>query len=105
MAHGNQHGEHAPGATHEAMAHDPENDIDAKSATIWVLVGTVVLFISLWVMVPIFMRVNEAERQDKIYGKKNQELEDVVDSEQQFLNGANPTKRSIEQVLKQMAGK
>jgi hypothetical protein len=105
MAHGNQHGEHAPGATHEALPHDPENDIDAKSATIWVLVGTVVLFLSLWVMVPIFTRVNEAEREGKIYSVKNVELEDVLDSENQFLNGANPTKRTIEQVLKQMAGK
>ncbi|MCU0863630.1 MAG: hypothetical protein MUC36_07570 [Planctomycetes bacterium] len=105
MAHGNQHGSHAPGATHEAVPLDPENDIDAKSATIWVLVGTVVLFLALWVMVPIFMRINEAERQNKIYGVKSQELEDVVDAEQQFLNGANPTKRTIEQVLKQMAGK
>lgn len=105
MAHGNQHGEHAPGATHEALPHDPENDIDAKSATIWVLVGTVVLFLSLWVMVPIFTRVNEAEREDKIYSVENLELEDVLDSEHQFLNGANPTKRTIDQVLKQMAGK
>lgn len=105
MAHGNQHGSHAPGATHAALPLDPENDIDAKSATIWVLVGAVVLFLSLWVMVPIFMRVNEAERQGKIYGVKSQELQDVVDSEKQFLNGANPTKQTIESVLKKMAGK
>jgi hypothetical protein len=105
MAHGNHHGSHAPGATHAPVPLDPENDIDAKSATIWVLVGTVVLFLSLWVMVPIFVRVQETERQNKIYGAKSQELDDVVDAERQFLNGANPTKRTIEQVLKQMAGK
>jgi hypothetical protein len=36
MAHGTTH-EHAPGQTHEPVVHDPEHDIDAKSATIWVV--------------------------------------------------------------------
>ena len=57
--------DHAPGATHEAVPLDPENDIDAKSATYWVLGGTVVLFLSLWVMVPIFVRVQEEEQRKK----------------------------------------
>ena len=102
MAHGNHHGSHAPGATHAPVPLDPENDIDAKSATIWVLVGTVVLFLSLWVMVPIFVRVQEAERQTKIYEAENVELGKVRAREDQFLRGG-PVK--IDDVVKKLAGK
>lgn len=97
MAHGN-HG-HQPGATHEAVPLDPEHDIDARSATIWVLVGTVVLFLSLWVMVPIFVRVQEQERQGKVYGAPAAEHDLLKDQQMTFLKGENPTKKSIEQVV------
>ena len=66
MAHGHHHGDHAPGATHEAVALDPENEIDARSATIWVVGGAIVTFLSLWIMVPIFMRVLDEERMQKV---------------------------------------
>ena len=46
MGHGH-HDEHAPGATHEPVVHDPENDINARSATIWVIGGTVVIYSSV----------------------------------------------------------
>ena len=105
MAHGTHHGEHAPGATHEPVVHDPEHDIDARSATIWVVAGTVVLFASLWLMVPIFVRVQEAERETKIYKAPNVELNDVVDAEHEFLKGGNPTKKNIDAIVKQLAGK
>ena len=51
MAHGNNHGEHLPGATHEAVPLDPENDIDAKSASIWFIGGALATFFCLWIMV------------------------------------------------------
>ena len=104
MAHGTSH-EHAPGATHEPVVHDPENDIDAKSATIWVVVGTIVLFLSLWVMVPIFVRVQEAERASKIYQAPNKELDDTRKAEFEFLKGGNPAKKDIDALVKQLAGK
>jgi hypothetical protein len=101
MGHG-QHDLHAPGATHEPVVHDPENDIDARSATIWVIAGTVVLFLSLWVMVPIFVRVQEAERETKIYKAENKELGEVRALENKFLHDG-PVK--IEDVVKKLAGK
>lgn len=102
MAHGPSHGEHAPGATHEARPLDPENDIDARSATIWVVAGAIVLFLSLWLMVPIFMRVLDAERTRKIDRAETTELHDVVDAEKEFLGGANPTKKDIQKVVEQL---
>lgn len=94
-----------PGARHAAVAHDPEHDIDARSATIWVVGGTIVLFLALWVMLPIFVRVLEAERRDKIELVPNTELHDVVDAERQFLGGQNPTKQTIDQALQKMTRK
>lgn len=99
--HGTPHG-HAPGATHEPVVHDPEHDIDARSATIWVLVGSVVLFFSLWVLIPIFIRVLEQERETKLYTAPTPELADVHKSEMSFLRGDNPTKKNIEQVLQSL---
>lgn len=99
MAHDHHHGEHAPGATHEALPLDPEHDIDARSATLWFVGGTIVLFLSLWLMVPIFMRVLDAERMNKIDKAPTTELNDVTDAEKEFLGGDNPTKKNIQTVV------
>ena len=103
-AHGTSHyGE--PGAHHEPVPVDPEHDIDAKSATWWVVGGTVVLFVSLWLMVPIFVRVQEAERRQKVDQAPNVELQETLAAERRFLEGANPTKKSIDSVIAQRTGK
>lgn len=99
MAHGHHHGEHAPGATHEAVALDPENEIDARSATIWVVAGAILTFLSLWLMVPIFMRVLDEERMNKVALAPNVELDATMKAETAFLNGENPTKKSIQSVV------
>jgi beta-lactamase regulating signal transducer with metallopeptidase domain len=95
--------EHAPGATHEAVVHDPEHDIDARSATLWVVGGTLVTFFSLWIMLPIFERVQHEDRKHKVDELPAVELNDVREAQQEFLNGANPTKRKLDQVLKDLA--
>ncbi len=109
MAHTKHAQEHEhygePGAMHQPVVHDPEHDIDARSATLWFVSGTIVLFLALWIMLPIFVRVLEAERADKIDTAPTTELNDVVDAERQFLKGQNPSKKSIDQVLQQMVGK
>ncbi|MBL8727143.1 MAG: hypothetical protein JNM25_01845 [Planctomycetes bacterium] len=107
MSQGHHEVEHygEPGARHAPVVSDPEHDIDARSATIWVVVGALATFLSLWLMVPIFQRVQEAERVRKIDQAPNVELDEVRAAEQVFLSGRNPTKRSIEQVLQQMADK
>lgn len=94
-----------PGAHHEPTPIDPENDIDAKSSTYWVIGGTVVLILSLWAMLPIFLRIQDVEQHNKINLQPNVEYEEVRDHEMEFLGGANPQKRKIEDVLRQMAGK
>jgi hypothetical protein len=57
------------------------------------------------VMVPIFVRVNEIERERKIYGTTNDELHNVTDAEFAWLRGENPKQKNIDQVVKQLAGK
>lgn len=99
---GNHHGNH--GADHgEPQPLDPENDIDAKSSMVWVLGGTIVLFLSLWVMLPIFTRVQDRERQRKVDQVPAEELHAVQEAQAEFLGGANPTKRNLNQVLKDIA--
>jgi hypothetical protein len=105
MAHGSHHGDVVPGVKHAAVPLDPERDINAKSATQWVIGGTVVLFALLWLLVVVFSRINEAKRQSKIYSAANEELADVLGEERAFLNGQNPTKKTIEQVVKTLAKK
>lgn len=104
MAHASPH-DHVPGARHEAIPLDPEHDIDARSATIWFVVGAIAVFACLWVMVPIFMNVLEVERNKKVHLAPTQELNDVKDKERQFLSGANPKQKNIDEVVKQLRGK
>lgn len=106
MAHGKQSDHHAPGgATHEAVPVDPEHDIDAKAATLWVVGGALGLFLSLWVMVAIFMRVLEAERIRKVDSVPTTELTETKAKERAFLNGDNPTKKTIQQVVDELRSK
>lgn len=100
---GTHHGQHAPGATHEPVVHDPENDIDARSATIWVVVGSILLFLSLWIMLPIFIRVQDEERKRKIDEVPTTELNELFEVERAFLAGQNPTKKTIDQAMKDLA--
>ncbi|MBL9079300.1 MAG: hypothetical protein JNL08_17495 [Planctomycetes bacterium] len=106
MSHGKHSDEHygEPGARHQAVALDPEHDINAKSATLWVVGGAIVTFVCLWVMVPIFLRVQQEERARKVEQTENVEYNEVKAHERAFLGGQNPTKRSIADVLKQLAG-
>jgi hypothetical protein len=99
MAHHPNPHQFESGVTHEAVALDPEHDIDARSATMWVVGGAVVLFLSLWLMVPIFMRVVGVERQQKIELAGSPELDAVRDAEHDFLNGQNPTRKNIRDVV------
>ncbi len=91
--------DHSPGATHEALPLDPEHDIDAKSATRWFVGGTIVLFLSLWLMVPIFVRVLEFEQQKKINDATPTELDGTGEREAQVPRGATPNSKSIEDVI------
>ena len=94
--------DHQPGATHEALPVDPENDIDAKSATIWFIAGTIGLFAVLWVLVPIFVQVLDFEQNIKINQSVTQELNDLKAKQAIFLGGDNPTKKSIDDVVKSL---
>jgi hypothetical protein len=111
MAHGTQpHGPSgAHGTGHAPVASDPEHDIDARSAAIWFAVGAVAVFFCLWIMIPIFTRVQEAHRaEQKPYGSQTPpmpELDAVKQHELEFLKGQNPAKMSIEQAMEKMARK
>ena len=94
--------DHQPGATHEALPLDPENDIDAGKAFWWFLGSCVVLFGCLWILVPIFVQVQDFEVNRKINLAPMTEYNDVKDAENEFLNGANPTKKNINDIVKGM---
>jgi hypothetical protein len=96
MAH---HDHHAPGQTHEPLPLDPEHDINAKSATLWFVGSSIVIFLSLWLLVPIFLRVLDHELQRKIDQAPTTELNEVRDQEAEFLNGGNPKKKKIADVV------
>ncbi|MCK5942105.1 MAG: hypothetical protein KAI24_09065 [Planctomycetes bacterium] len=91
--------EHAPGATHEPVPVDPENDIDAKSATLWVIGGAAVLFLSLWVLVPIFVQVQDYEQRRKVNDAPTEELDKILATEREFLSGGNPKNKNIDDVV------
>jgi nitric oxide reductase large subunit len=82
--------------------HDPEHDIDAKSTSIWVLVSAIVLFLSLYFMLPMFDVVMTAERDRKINQAPTLELDAARATEEQFLHGP---KKTIEQVMQEMVKK
>jgi len=92
--------DHQPGATHEALPLDPENDIDAGKAVYWCVGTSVVLFACLWVLVPIFLQVQDAEIQRKINNAPTEELDTNTATENEFLGGANPTKKNIDDLAK-----
>ena len=91
--------DHQPGATHEALPLDPENDIDAGKAFWWLVGSCVVLFGSLWLLVPIFVQVQDFEQNRKVNLAPTTEYNDVLDSELEFLHGGNPTKKNIDDVV------
>lgn len=83
---------------------DPENDIDAKSTAIWVLASTVVLFVSLYFMLPLFDEVLQTERYKKIDERPALELDEVLEEENSFLNGdLNSAHTTIDQVMENMS--
>ena len=98
---GHAHASHTQhGAT--PQPHDPEHDIDAKSTSTWVLVSAVVLFISLYFMLPMFDVVMTAERDRKINQAPTLELDSARATEEKFLHGP---KKTIEQVMQEMVKK
>lgn len=91
--------DHQPGATHEALPLDPENDIDAGKALWWFLGSSVVLFGCLWILVPIFVQVQDFETNRKINLAPTTEFDDTRAAELEFLHGGNPTKKNIDDVV------
>jgi hypothetical protein len=91
--------DHQPGATHEALPLDPENDIDAGKALWWFLGSSVALFGCLWILVPIFVQVQDFEVNRKINLAPTTEFDDVRKAELEFLHGSNPTKKNIDDVV------
>ena len=99
-----QHGPTSPGVMPEP--HDPEHDIDAKSASIWVIGSTIVLFVALYFLLPLFDLVLTTERDRKINNLPAVELQDTVAKEKDFLSGkTSRSKKPIEQVMKEMVPK
>ena len=91
--------DHQPGATHEALPLDPENEIDAGKALWWFLGSSVVLFGCLWILVPIFVQVQDFEINRKINQAPTEQLDKQKAIETEFLNGGNPAKKNIDDVV------
>ena len=82
---------------------DPENDIDARTTTIWVIASTLVLYASLYFMVPVFDRVMNEERREKVNELPPVQYEEIWTTEQEFLNGEmSDSKKTIDDIMKEM---
>lgn len=101
------HTAHGHPATSQVPAPlDPEHDIDAKSTTIWVVASSIVLFIGLYFLLPLFDAVLQRERARKIDTLPATEKLDVLEAERAFLSGEDSqSKKTIEQVMQEMAPK
>lgn len=82
------------------MPLDPENDIDGSKAVLWCLGTCVALFGCLWILVPIFLQVQDVEINRKVNQSPTTELNDTTKAENKFLEGANPTKKNINKLAK-----
>lgn len=93
---------HAAG-TSTPQPHDPEHDIDAKATAIWVIASSIVLYLALYFLLPLFDLVMTQERQRKVNDLPTAEYNELAGSERAFLGGqGTPSKKSIEQVMKEM---
>lgn len=94
------HGHHGG---HPPEPHDPEHDIDAKNTSIWVVGSAIVLFIALYLLLPLFDVVMTTERDRKINLLPAVELQEVRAAEDKFLRGEESrAKKPIEQVMREM---
>jgi hypothetical protein len=87
---------------------DPAHEINARSVVTWVVAWSVVLFVGLWLMLVVFERVWQDERVTKIELPDSEELKKTRDDENVYLSGkweANFPRKSIEQVMQEMAPK
>ena len=91
--------DYQPGATHEAVPLDPENDIDGIKAVWWCLGTCVAVFGCLWLLVPIFLQVQDVEISRKVNEAPTTELNQKIATEDKFLHGDNPTKKDIDDVV------
>lgn len=82
---------------------DPENDIDARTTAIWVVASAIVLYASLYFMVPVFDRVMNEERREKVNEREPVQYEEIWATEQEFLNGEmSDSKKTIEDIMVEM---
>jgi hypothetical protein len=95
MAHGHHHTNTPPAPRTNPSPLDPEHDIDARSATTWVVGGTSCCSCPSGIMVPIFMRVQDAERADE--GRQGPEHRTRTSPSRPRSSSwtANPTKKNL----------
>ena len=91
--------DYQPGATHEAVPLDPENDIDGIKAVWWCLGTCVAVFGCLWLLVPIFLQVQDVEISRKVNEAPTTELNKKIATEDKFPHGDKPTKKDIDAVV------
>jgi ribonucleotide reductase beta subunit family protein with ferritin-like domain len=99
---------HAPRGQHTAPrppAIDPERDIDGRSTTFWFIVSAIVFFVGFYFMLVLFDRVLMQERNKKIDSLATNELRELRATEDAYLNGDNKSKKTIQQVMKEMVPK
>lgn len=94
--------DHEPGATHEAIPLDPEHDIDGNKAVWWCVGTCLAVFGCLYLLVPIFLQVQDAEFERKVNQSKTVELNTLTTSEDAFLDGKNPTGKNIDKIVESL---
>ena len=89
---------------------DPEHDIDAVKTILWLVLSTVTVFISLWLLLQVFSVVIFNERSAKIEIVAPEALEDLRESEDVILRGGGTgmngiPRISIEEAMEELVGR
>ena len=92
----------ANGAQPEAI--DPTNEIDAKTTTIVLVISTIFVFGTVWILSYIFAEVMFQERVERVEQAPTEQLEALRLEEAEML-GAGNGRISIEDSMKELTNK
>ena len=81
---------------------DPEHDIDAKKTVVWLVVWTLSIFASLWLLLQLFKVVIADVRDTKIDAVQPVDLDELRQREEAILQGGRMT---IQEAMEELVGR
>lgn len=96
------HGHTASAMAGEPQAIDPERDIDAKKTTIVLIISTVFVFGSVWLLSHVFAVVVQSQRVERVEQAPTEQIDTLRAWEIEQLK-AGDGRKSIEDSIKELA--